>query len=92
MSLDQHGYIDLAYIRPEAQGTGLFRLLFLHIEQMSLDRGHQRLWTHSSLMAQPAFAAMGFCVVEHQIVTIGGQHLKRTEMAKQLCAAHIGQR
>ncbi|EDL47956.1 hypothetical protein [Erythrobacter sp. SD-21] len=32
MSLDASGYIDFAYIRPEAQGRGLFRILYDAIE------------------------------------------------------------
>lgn len=82
MSLDASGYIDFAYIRPEAQGTGLFRRLFERIETYSLDRGDERLWAHASLMAQPAFAAMGFNAVEHQTVQIGGVAFDRAEMEK----------
>lgn len=82
VSLDAGGYIDFAYIRPEAQGTGLFRRLFDRIQTCSLERGDPRLWTHASLMAQPAFAAMGFEVVEHQTVEIGGESFNRAEMEK----------
>lgn len=82
MSLDAGGYIDFAYIRPRAQGSGLFRLLFERIEAYSRDRGDERLWVHASLMAEPAFAAMGFEVVERQIVDIAGQSFDRAEMEK----------
>jgi putative acetyltransferase len=82
MSLDAGGYIDFAYIRPSARGTGLFRLLLDRIEDHSLGRGDERLWVHASLMAQPAFTAMGFTVVERQTVDIGGQSLERAEMEK----------
>lgn len=82
MSLDASGYIDFAYIRPRAQKTGLFRLLFQLTEKRSLDRGDERLWVHASLMAQPAFAAMGFEVIEHQTVHIGQESFKRAEMQK----------
>lgn len=82
MSIAPDGYIDFAYIRPTAQGTGLFRKLFDWIENHSLERGDDRMWTHASLMAQPAFTAMGFAVVEHQIVNIGGESFDRAEMEK----------
>lgn len=82
MSIAPDGYIDFAYIRPSAQGTGLFRKLFDWIEKHSLERGDERMWTHASLMAQPAFTAMGFAVVEHQIVNIGGESFDRAEMEK----------
>jgi putative acetyltransferase len=42
---------------------------------------------HASLMAQPAFAAVGFSVGEHQIVQIGDQDFKRAMMEKPLVTA-----
>lgn len=82
MSLEPNGYIDFAYIRPASQGTGLFRQLFSWIERHSVERGDQRLWVHASLMAQPAFTAMGFSVAEHQTVEIGGERFDRAAMEK----------
>lgn len=82
MSLEPEGYIDFAYIRPDAQGTGLFRRLFGKIEEYAKTHGETRLWTHASLMAQPAFATVGFVVVEHQAVEIGDQSFKRAMMEK----------
>lgn len=89
MSVDSSGYVDFAYIRPAAQGTGLFRLLFTNIEQFCIKRGTKRLWVHASLMAQPAFAAMGFTVVAHQVVGIGSETFQRAEMEKPLVMANI---
>ncbi len=80
MSLCEGGYIDFAYIRPEAQGRGLFRILFAEIEKRSLARGDTRLWVHASLMAEPAFAAMGFSILEKQSVTIGRERFERFKM------------
>lgn len=84
MSLAAQGYIDFAYIRPEAQGSGLFRRLFAMIEDKARSQNEARLWTHASLMAQPAFAAVGFAVVERQLVEIGGESLQRAKMEKLL--------
>ena len=89
MSLAPEGYIDFAFIRPEAQGTGLFRRLFGMIEDKALSQNEPRLWTHASLMAQPAFAAVGFTVVEHQIVQIGDEHFERAMMEKLLTAPSL---
>lgn len=94
MSLAPEGYIDFAFIRPEAQGTGLFRRLFDMIEEkarnaLSLSNGELRLWTHASLMAQPAFASLGFTVVEHQIVQLGDEQFERAMMEKLLAAPSI---
>lgn len=82
MSLAPEGYIDFAFIRPEAQGCGLFRRLFDMIEDKARSQNESRLWTHASLMAQPAFAAVGFTVVEHEVVQIGDQRFERAKMEK----------
>jgi putative acetyltransferase len=87
MSIEGGGYIDFAFIRPEAQGSGLFRRLFGKVEARARAVQEPRLWVHASLMAQPAFAAVGFSVVEHQIVQIGDQDFKRAMMEKPLVTA-----
>lgn len=86
MSIERGGYIDFAFIRPKAQGTGLFRRLFDMVETRARANTEPRLWVHASLMAQPAFAAVGFLVVEHQIVEFGDQEFKRAMMDKGLSA------
>ncbi|GAA3732991.1 putative acetyltransferase [Sphingorhabdus rigui] len=87
MSIEGGGYIDFAFIRPEAQGSGLFRRLFELVEARARAANEARLWVHASLMAQPAFAAVGFSVVEHQIVQIGDQQFQRAMMEKPLVTA-----
>jgi putative acetyltransferase len=82
MTLAPQGYIDFAFIRPEAQGSGLFRRLFNMIEEKARSQNEPRLWTHASLMAQGAFAAVGFVVVERQLVPIGDESLERAMMEK----------
>ena len=87
MSIEGGGYIDFAFIRPEAQGSGLFRRLFELAQERARAAYEARLWVHASLMAQPAFAAVGFSVVEHQIVQIGDQDFQRAMMEKPLVTA-----
>jgi putative acetyltransferase len=82
ISLTPQGYIDFAYVRPAMQGTGLFRNLFAKIEARAQERGITHLTTHASLMAQPAFAAVGFKVVQHEEVQIRGAVFKRAKMEK----------
>lgn len=84
MSLAAEGYIDFACIRPAAQGQGLFRRLFDQIEALARERGEPRLSTHASLMAQPAFAAMGFVTTQPETVEVRGQSLDRFAMEKWL--------
>ncbi len=84
MSLAAEGYIDFAYIRPAAQGQGLFRRLYDQIEALARERGEPCLTTHASLMAQPAFAAMGFVTTQPETVEVRGQSLDRFAMEKWL--------
>lgn len=80
MSLAEGGYIDFAYIRPQAQRQGLFRKLFAEIEKQNGLRGDAKLWVHASIMAEPAFTAIGFAIVEKQTVLIGAEHFVRFKM------------
>jgi putative acetyltransferase len=80
MSIDDAGYIDLAFIVPTYQGSGLFRRLFGAVRGRAEERGITKLETHASLMAQPAFSAMGFEIVEPQTVEIGDQKFDRFAM------------
>ncbi|MDE0866113.1 MAG: GNAT family N-acetyltransferase [Rubripirellula sp.] len=84
MSLAGHGYIDFVYLRPSAQGTGIFRQLYHSIESLALQTGVDRLWVHASLMAQPAFTAMGFTITVSERIDMRGQSLQRFNMEKQL--------
>jgi putative acetyltransferase len=84
MSLGMEGYIDLAFIRPEARHHGLFRRLFEQIEHRALARGDSRLWVHASLAARSAFEAVGFTVQRSEWVELGTEQLERFEMAKPL--------
>lgn len=84
MSLDCGGYIDLAFIRPAAQGRGLFRRLLQEIDRRARRAGESRLWVHASLTAEPAFSAMGFSILEKQVVALRGLELERFEMQKVL--------
>ena len=84
MSLAAAGYVDFAYIRPEAQRSGLFRQLLTRIEQAARLKKEPRLWTHASLMAEPAFESLGFIVTRREQVTIGSEIFDRCEMEKRL--------
>jgi len=84
MTIEPGGYIDFAYIRPDAQGSGLFRRLFTAVTKWAEANNEPALSTHASLMAQPAFAAMGFHVDYNETVDVDGQSLPRARMTKTL--------
>lgn len=83
-SLAEGGYVDFAYIRPEAQHTGLFRQLLSRIVERAVEKREPLLWTHASLMAEPAFAKLGFTIRKRERVRIGNQEFDRCEMEKLL--------
>jgi putative acetyltransferase len=84
VSLADGGYVDFAYIRPEAQHSGLFRQLLSRIVERAAAKGEPRLWTHASLMAEPAFERLGFMIRRREQVTIGDQSFDRCEMEMRL--------
>lgn len=84
MSLAPRGYVDFAYIRPSFQGSGLFRRLYERIEMRAREKGVARLWTYASLVAEPAFCAVGFSTTKKERVKLSGQTLERFEMEKVL--------
>jgi putative acetyltransferase len=84
MSLAPGGYIDFAYIRPVAQGCGLFRAMFERIEARAREQGLCALWVHASLAAQPAFSAVEFSIKHQEDVVLGTETLNRFKMEKPL--------
>lgn len=84
MSLAADGYIDFAYIRPQDRGKGIFRALYSHILVFAQAAHESRLWVHASVMAQPAFASLGFREVQKERVRIGDQDFDRALMEKHL--------
>ncbi len=87
VSLAQGGYVDFAYIRPQAQHSGLFRQLMARIIERAIERRDATLWTHASIMAEPAFERLGFIVRKREQVAIGDQTLDRCEMELRLMRA-----
>ena len=77
-------YVDFAYVQASAQGRGVMRAMLAVLEAAARAQDAPRLWTHASVMAQPAFAALGFHVIRHETVARSGQTLARAEMEKVL--------
>ncbi len=84
MLLTQGGYIDLAFVLHDFRGRGVFRALYKAIEKAARRAGMVHLRTHASLMAEPAFRAVGFRVIQWETVTRAGETLRRAEMEKTL--------
>jgi putative acetyltransferase len=84
IGMQPDGYIDLAFILPRSRRRGAFRHMYEIIEHQARQDGLERLRTHASLMAEPAFRAVGFSVTQQENVQRSGQTLARVEMEKIL--------
>ncbi|MEL6889542.1 MAG: GNAT family N-acetyltransferase [Pseudomonadota bacterium] len=84
VTLAAGGYVDFAFVLARVQGRGVFRALLDCVEAEARADGAARLWTHASLTAQPAFAALGFHVMRHEVVARQGETLRRAVMEKPL--------
>ncbi|SLN49765.1 putative N-acetyltransferase YafP [Roseivivax jejudonensis] len=84
MTLGPGGYVDLAFILPEARGRGVFRDLLRAIEAAARAAGETELVTDASLAAEAPFAACGFTTVLREEVRRRGVALQRARMRKPL--------
>lgn len=80
MTLDDTGYLDLAFIHPDFQGQGHLRHLWAMISEKARSLGCRDITGHASLSAQAPFTALGFKLIRHEEVEKDGQFLKRAEM------------
>lgn len=84
LTLRPDGYVDLAYIRPDAQGQGLFRQMFNELEAEARRLALPRLWTDASVHAKAPFESVGFTVIAPETVMRNGEAFKRFQMEKTL--------
>lgn len=84
MTIDQSGYIDLAFVLPSASGKGVGGRLLQSVELWAKDHGVAQLTVAASLIAHPFFLKNGWQVEEQEQVTRKGQILSRYRMRKDL--------
>ena len=84
LTLAGGGYVELAFVASRKQRQGVFSAHYGASEAHARMRGIKRLWTHASLMAEPAFAARGFHVIGRETVERAGETLARAGMEKVL--------
>lgn len=88
MTLDQRtGWIDFAYVAPEAMGRGVGETLYAVLEGRARAAGLTRLETEASLLAERFFLRRGWSVLQRQEVRRHGVGLPNTAMAKTLSRA-----
>lgn len=91
ISFTSNGHIELLYTSPAFARRGVASRLYSEAEQILHSNRVTHFSTEASLEARPFFEAMGFGVVEEQIVERNGVHLRRFAMAKKVAPANLGQ-
>lgn len=84
MTVDKTGYIDLAFVSPNAMGKGIGRSLYRAIENHAREIGVKALSTQASRKARPFFKCMGWLVDCRQTVTKSDVTLTNYRMSKVL--------
>ena len=84
MTLDNSGYIDLAFVRPDRIGSGVGSLLYNHIEQAASAGGMSQLTSQASELARLMFERNGWAVVRTRQIERRGVTLVNHCMEKWL--------
>lgn len=84
MTLEPDGLVDLAFIDPDFQGTGLFGRLYELVEQSARAARLERLTVKASLNAAGPFKRVGFTKVSRGKMPLTGATLIRFYMEKRL--------
>lgn len=87
MTLDDDGYIDLAFVLPEHMGRGVGASLYARLEDHASTHAMPRLTTQASLLAEPFFLRRAWSVTKRQTITRHGVELPNAWMAKPLASA-----
>lgn len=84
MTLKPDGCIDLAFVAPDAMGSGVAKRLYERILAEAAASGLRRLHTEASHLARPFFQRQGWSVVKRQTVERDGVALTNFVMATDL--------
>jgi putative acetyltransferase len=86
-SLADNKQIDMLYVHPAAAGQGAGTMLCDALEKLAGARGAKELTVDASDTARDFFAKRGYQAQQRNTVTLGGEWLANTTMAKRLAAA-----
>jgi putative acetyltransferase len=90
LSYQPHGYIDLLYVRPGSERTGVATRLYQYAERTLVQSGVDTAFTEASLVAQPFFKSQGFQTTRFEEIRVVGVLLPRWLMYKALRGAPPG--
>lgn len=83
-SIDTEGYLDFMYTHKDHQRKGVAKALLDTIEKQAKSLNLDRIWTSSSITAQPFFAKYGYKHYEDEHKMLSGVHFKNALMEKTL--------
>jgi putative acetyltransferase len=86
-SLKGTGHIDMLYVHPGAVGQGVASMLCDALEKLADARGAKSLTVDASDNSQEFFLKRGYVGKQRNTVTVNGEWLANTTMAKTLGAA-----
>lgn len=86
VSLKGNDHLDMLYVAPGVAAEGVGRCLAQAAETLARGRGAKRLTVDTSDTALPFFNKLGFKPQLRQSVSINGEWLANTKMAKELHA------
>jgi len=84
MTLGRDGFLDLAFVLPEAMGTGVAAALHDRVLAEAEARGLTRLTTEASHLARRFFLKQGWRELGEIAVELGGARLASFRMEKRL--------
>ncbi|MCA8882047.1 MAG: GNAT family N-acetyltransferase [Rhodobacteraceae bacterium] len=84
MTLGHDGHLDLAFVAPEAMGTGIAAALHDRLLVEAEARGIAHLTTEASHLARRFFLRQGWREIAEQQVDLGGVRLTNFRMEKRL--------
>lgn len=79
-NMDKTGYLDMLYVRADAQNRGIATALCDALERLV---HAEKYTTHASITARPFFERRGYVVVKQQNVPLRGQFLTNFVMEKR---------
>jgi putative acetyltransferase len=83
-SLKGADHVDMLYVHPSAAGQGVASMLCEALEKLAGGRGAKSLTVDASDNAQEFFLKRGYVAKQRNTVTINGEWLANTTMAKTL--------
>ncbi len=84
MTIDNSGYIDLAFVHSDHIGTGIGSQLYAAVEGWAVDRRIPELTSDASIKAEPFFTRQGWVKNAKQDVAKNGVTLSNFRMSKDL--------